>query len=167
MALATLSGCATSPPDEPAAAQIRERSSATNAQDYRREAAYHLYNLNRSRIYHGVLPHYLRAVAVLEMEVDPTGQVIGLRWLRTPEHAPEVVSEIERTVRAAAPFPAPVHLGSTQVIETWLWDDSGKFQLHTLSEGQGERGTPSRPQPPPLPAWQPLQIHLVSADGRG
>jgi hypothetical protein len=163
-----LTGCASLQDADTATApaMVQERSSATSARDYRLDAAYHVYKLNRNRIYQGVLPHYLRAVAVLQIEVDPAGQVTALRWLRTPEHAPEVVAEIERTVRAAAPFPAPVFLGNTQFVETWLWDASGKFQLHTLSKGQGEPGTPPRPQPRPLPAWQPLQIHLTSADGR-
>ena len=46
------------------------------------------------------------------------------------------MTEIERTVRQAAPYPAPVKLGRVTTTETWLWDKSGRFQLHTLSEGQ-------------------------------
>ena len=56
--------------------------------------------------------------------------------MRKPSHAPEVVSEIERTVRAAAPFPVTHQSGTMTYTETWLWDESGKFQLDTLSEGQ-------------------------------
>ncbi|EYC50496.1 hypothetical protein AZ34_05080 [Hylemonella gracilis str. Niagara R] len=154
---------------------------------YRLDAARHLYDLNRERIYAGVLPHYLRAVGVLEMGVDARGQVDTLRWLRAPSHAPEVMAEIERLVRQAAPYPAPapsaLQGGSARVIETWLWDQSGRFQLRTLSEGQGD-GSPTTgttqlasqggttPQAaasaaatPPL-SWQPVRVHLVSADGR-
>jgi hypothetical protein len=58
------------------------------------------------------------------------------RWLRGPSHAPEVMAEIERIVRAAAPFPSPPGFGRVQYVDTWLWDRSGRFQLDTLSEGQ-------------------------------
>ena len=42
----------------------------------------------------------------------------------------------ERTVRAAAPFPAPTRMGKVTYTDTWLWDKSGHFQLDTLTEGQ-------------------------------
>jgi hypothetical protein len=119
-------------------------SLADNQADYRLDAASHLYDMNSARIFKGVLPHFLYAIGVVQVQVDGKGQLTGLNWLRAPVHAPEVIAEIERTVRRAAPFPAPVHMGSATYIETWLWDASGNFQLHTLSEGQGVPGTPPR-----------------------
>jgi hypothetical protein len=56
--------------------------------------------------------------------------------MRAPKHAPEVMAEIERTVRNAAPFPAPVKLGKVTYTDTWLWHKTGQFQLDTLTEGQ-------------------------------
>jgi hypothetical protein len=122
-------------------------STALNAEDYRVDAATHLYKLNSSRIYPGVMPHFLYAIGVLEIQLDTRGRVTHLQWLRPPEHAPEVVAEIERTVRQASPFPAPVHLKNASYVDTWLWDRSGRFQLHTLSEGQGPAGTKPRAKP--------------------
>ena len=78
----------------------------------------------------------LYAIGVLEMNIDRKGRVSGVRWLRAPRHAPEVVAEIERTVRAAAPFPLPARMGKVTYTDTWLWDKSGRFQLDTLTEGQ-------------------------------
>jgi periplasmic protein TonB len=115
---------------------------------YRHDAAAHLYGKNSSRIYHGIMPPFLYAVAVLRVEVDSRGQVASMDWLREPVHAPEVAAEIERTVRQAAPFPAPVKLGRATYIDTWLWDVSGRFQLHTLTEGQSWDVTHSDPQSP-------------------
>ena len=63
-----------------------------------------------------------------------SGQVTRLHWLRAPSHAPEVVAEIERIVRQAAPYPAP--RVAVTYTDTWLWDRSGRFQLDTLTEGQ-------------------------------
>jgi periplasmic protein TonB len=111
-------------------------STAANARSYRRDAATHLYGMNAERIYSGRLPPMLYAVGVLEVDVGTRGEVRRLHWLRAPRHAPEVIAEIERTVRAAAPFPAPLRMGRVTYTDTWLWHKSGRFQLDTLTEGQ-------------------------------
>ena len=111
-------------------------STATTPRAYRQSGAQHLYALNQDRIYKGRLPPMLKAVGVLNVELDRQGQVTRLDWMRAPHHAPEVMREIERTVRAAAPFPAPARLGKVVYTDTWLWHASGKFQLDTLTEGQ-------------------------------
>ena len=112
------------------------QSRAATARDYRRDAASHLYGQNAHRIYAGKMPAMLDAIGVLQVEVDGRGQVTRLNWMRSPTHAPEVVAEIERTVRRAAPFPLPVRLGQVTYTDTWLWHKSGRFQLDTLTEGQ-------------------------------
>ena len=104
------------------------------SRDYRRAAASHLYSRNRERIYPGVMPPMLYAIGVLQVDIDRSGQVTRIKWLRAPSHAPEVVTEIERMVRRAAPFPAPG--AAVTYTDTWLWDKSGRFQLDTLTEGQ-------------------------------
>ena len=111
-------------------------SAATTAHDYRRDAASHLYGHNTERIFQGKLPSNLYAIGVLQVDVDSRGNVSRLHWMRAPTHAPEVVAEIERTVRQAAPFPAPARLGRVTYTDVWLWDSSGRFQLDTLTEGQ-------------------------------
>lgn len=111
-------------------------SAASNARAYRQDAAQHLYSLNAERIHKGKLPPMLYAIGVLEVDIDRQGRVTRLHWSRAPRHAPEVVAEIERTVRAASPFPAPSRMGKVTYVDTWLWDKSGHFQLDTLSEGQ-------------------------------
>jgi len=130
-------------PPEPAgpaatipAAPAARHSNASNPRAYRTDAAAHLYGLNQERIYKGRLPPLLYAIGVLQVEVDGRGQVRNLNWMRAPRHAPEVIAEIERTVRAAAPFPAPARMGKVVYTDTWLWHKSGRFQLDTLTEGQ-------------------------------
>jgi len=127
------------PPGAPAPASERPAprpSGAATPRDYRKDAAGHLYALNAERIYKGVLQPNLYAIGVLQVDVDRAGRVTALRWMRAPHHAPEVIQEIERTVRDAAPFPPPARLGRVTYTDTWLWDKSGKFQLDTLTEGQ-------------------------------
>ncbi|MFD0668882.1 hypothetical protein ACT80S_14270 [Ramlibacter sp. MAHUQ-53] len=131
----TIDAVPAAPPATPVAPALRA-SQATSPRDYRRDAASHLYGLNRERIYPGRLPPLLYAVGVLQVELDGGGHVRGLNWMRAPRHAPEVIAEIERTVRAAAPYPAPARMGRVTYTDTWLWDRSGRFQLDTLTEGQ-------------------------------
>ena len=82
----------------------------------------------------------LQAVGVLQVHLSAQGQVRALEWMRAPRHVPHVVQEIERTVRAAAPFPTAPQLGAVTYTDTWLWDQSGHFQLDTLTEGQRSGG---------------------------
>ncbi len=125
-------------PGQPAGAAIStvRSSAAATPRAYRQDAASHLYGLNQQRIYKGKLPPLLYAIGVLEVDIDRAGRVSALRWMRAPRHAPEVVKEIERTVRAAAPYPAPTRMQRVTYTDTWLWDKSGHFQLDTLTEGQ-------------------------------
>ena len=111
-------------------------SNAANPRAYRADAASHLYANNSERIYKGRMPPLLYAIGVLQVEVDNHGAVRKLDWMRAPKHAPEVIAEIERTVRAAAPFPVPARMGKVVYTDTWLWHKSGRFQLDTLTEGQ-------------------------------
>ena len=126
---ALLSACQTPPSSAP-------QASATVNKLYRQDAAQHIYARNADRIYKGKLPPLLYAIGVLQVQIDAQGRIKNLHWMRKPTHAPEVVAEIERTVRAASPFPAPGRTGAVSYTDTWLWDESGRFQLDTLTEGQ-------------------------------
>ena len=149
-AVASLGAACKSPPEPPqaesrgpttdrpigASALASPPSSAATPRAYRKDAATHLYGLNAQRIYQGKLPPLLYAIGVLDVDIDRNGRITRLSWKRAPQHAPEVMAEIERTVRAAAPFPLPARLGRVTYTDTWLWDKKGQFQLDTLTEGQ-------------------------------
>lgn len=111
-------------------------SSARTPKEYRHDAAKHIYGYNQHRIHKGKLPPLLYAIGVVTFEVREDGGIQSFDWMRKPKQAPEVIQEIERTIKAAEPFPAPIHLGRVRYTETWLWLKSGKFQLDTLTEGQ-------------------------------
>ena len=123
----------TAPEPEPAPVLV---SKARSDREFRKDAARHIYDQNAHRIYSGRLPPLLKAVGVMDVVVDRRGNVLRVEWRRAPKHAPDVIKEIERTVMAAAPYPAPIHLGQATYTDTWLWDKSGRFQLDTLTEGQ-------------------------------
>jgi hypothetical protein len=109
-------------------------SSARNSADYRKDAAHHIYQRLPERIFKGKLPPMLKAV--VDVHIDPSGQVGRIDWVRVPKHAPEVKLDIEQAIRQSAPFPAPKYLRQVSFTETWLWHRSGRFQLDTLTEGQ-------------------------------
>lgn len=145
-----LSGCSTPPAGvkpttpPPPDAQVPEggyapqgrTSMARSNQEYRKDAASHLYSMQAHRIYKGRMPPMLQAVGVLNVDIDPKGQVKALRWMRAPQHVPQVMAEIERMVKAAAPYPVPQNLRQVTYTDVWLWHKSGQFQLDTLTEGQ-------------------------------
>ena len=151
-----LAGCSTPPPPPPTptaqAAPVKApvpvakpveapkpqlpTSNARTPQEYRVDAAKHLYKLNGERVFKGRLPPMLYAVGVLDVEVDRQGQVTRTYWVRAPGHAPEVMKEIEKTVRQAAPYPVPARMNKVVYSDVWLWHSSGRFQLDTLTEGQ-------------------------------
>lgn len=148
-AAAIVSACKTAPvtspaqpPETPVSGPVAgprgsaRSSSATSPRAYREDGATHIYGLNADRIYKGKMPPLLYAVGVLNVEIDRVGRVTRLDWMRAPRHAPEVIAEIERTVKQASPFPAPARLGKVVYTDTWLWHKSGHFQLDTLTEGQ-------------------------------
>lgn len=113
-------------------------SSAASAHEYRKDGARHIYEKNGHRIYKGKMPPLLQGVGVMQMDIDSRGQIISLGWLRPPSHA-GARAEIERTARAAAPYPVPHRMGRVTYTDTWLWHSSGHFQLDTLTEGQRDR----------------------------
>jgi protein TonB len=111
-------------------------SAARTPRDYRKDAASHLYARHSQHIYKGRLPPMLEAVGVLNVDIDRHGSVKSLQWMRAPRHVPQVMQQIERMVRAAAPYPVPQHMQQVTYTDVWLWHKSGKFQLDTLTEGQ-------------------------------
>ena len=152
VSLALLSGCSTPPPavkpppppapqpsakiPEPIVVPSGPTSLARNSKEYRKDAAGHLYGMHAHRIYKGRMPPLLEAVGVLNVDIDQKGSVKSVNWMRAPKHVPHVMAEIERMVKASAPYPVPKHMNQVTYTDVWLWHKSGKFQLDTLTEGQ-------------------------------
>jgi hypothetical protein len=111
-------------------------SGARNPKAYRLDGARHTYRKFPDRIFAGRLPRMVLAIGVIHIDIDARGEVAAIHWSRAPKNSPGVTQEIEQLVRAAAPYPAPVHMGGVSYTETWLWDKSGRFQLDTLTQGQ-------------------------------
>jgi len=103
---------------------------------YRKEGAGHLYARYADRIYKGEMPPLMYAIAVVETHLDARGNVQKVTFMRAPSQAPEVSLEIVQLIMKASPLPSPGRIGAHTYVDTWLWDEGGKFQLDTLTEGQ-------------------------------
>lgn len=110
-------------------------SEAESDTAYRADGARHIYASYPTRIFKGRLPPLLYGVAIIETDVDATGQVLDVR-VRRPPAAPEVGPWIQQMIRRAAPFPVPARMGRATYVDIWLVHRSGNFQLDTLTEGQ-------------------------------
>lgn len=121
---------------EPLRVAMLAPSAAASAADYRLDAARHLYVAYAPHVLRGMVPPLVHAIVVTETEVDEQGKVLQVRVLRPPAAARNVGPWVVTLIRKASPFPPPTRIGRVKVIETWLVDRSGKFQVHTLTEGQ-------------------------------
>jgi protein TonB len=50
--------------------------------------------------------------------------------------ANQVTPWVVTLIRKASPLPPPARIGRVKVVETWLVDRSGQFQVRALTEGQ-------------------------------
>ena len=114
------------------------RESANDVeQEYRIDAARHLYACFPMRVYRGKLPPLLYGVMMVETELDATGKVLDISVVRKPA-ADEVAPWVMAMIRRAAPYPAPAKMpgGTVKFTETFFVDKSGLFQAFSLTEGQ-------------------------------
>jgi hypothetical protein len=106
-------------------------------QQYRVDAARHLYSCFPQRIYRGKLAPLLYGVMMVEVQLDASGNVLDIGIVRKPA-ADEVAPWVVALIKRAAPFPAPTRFpgGSVRFTETFFVDKSGLFQTFSLTEGQ-------------------------------
>jgi hypothetical protein len=106
-------------------------------QEYRIDAARHLYSCFPMRVYRGKLPPLLYGVMMVETELDAAGNVLNVNVVRKPA-ADEVAPWIIAMIKRGAPYPAPARFpgGVLKFTETFFVDKSGLFQAFTLTEGQ-------------------------------
>ncbi len=119
--------------------QCKEPAPSANdvEQEFRLDAARHLYACFPMRVYRGKLPPMLYGVMMIETELDATGNVVNIKVVRKPA-ADEVAPWVLAMIKRASPFPAPAKMagGTVTYTETYFVDKSGLFQTFSLTEGQ-------------------------------
>ncbi|MCY7315199.1 MAG: hypothetical protein LH480_06130 [Rubrivivax sp.] len=109
-------------------------------QEFRIDAARHLYSCYLMRVHRGTLPPLLYGVMMIETELDAAGVVRSVHVVRKPA-ADEIAPWIIAMVKQASPFPAPARMagGTVRYTETHFVDRTGLFQAFSLTEGQRDR----------------------------
>lgn len=81
----------------------------------------------------------LRAVIVLNVKLDE-GEHWQAEVIRTNDEQPEMLARAIETVRRAPTIKLPAHLKDEMhrngLIEAWLFDNDGSFQVKTLAKAQ-------------------------------
>ncbi len=110
---------------------------------YKREMACLIHARNGAHLYDGAPPPALRSVVVLSIGVDPAGRLVRVRVLRS-NGIRELEHRAVQSVRAATPLPAPgkpmIRQGRTEITETWLFRDDGRFRVRSLASVQAASG---------------------------
>lgn len=126
-------------PVSPAAPLAAERSNASSRDGYRKDFAEHIYRANAQHLYTGRPPPLLKSVIVLNLRVDAGGNPTHIS-IRRSNGVKALEALAMQSVRNAAPLPIPSRLaqsgGGVEFLETWLFRNDGRFQLHTLAEPQ-------------------------------
>jgi hypothetical protein len=120
----------------PLEAGVPRTSDAQSDSAYRRDAAKRIYESFPMHVYRGKMPALAYAIAITETDVDAEGQILDVRLTREPASAKEVGPWVVAMVRRVGQFPPLSKMERVTYTETWLVDQSGKFQLHSLTEGQ-------------------------------
>ena len=120
----------------PLQAALPQPSEASNEKAYRIDAARHIYAAYPAQILQGKVPALVHAIVVTETAIDAQGKVLAVRIVRQPASAREVTPWVVSLIRRASPLPPPARIGGVKFVEVWLVDKSGRFQVHSLTEGQ-------------------------------
>ena len=106
---------------------------------YKRVLAQCISEVNAARVSPGRPQALLRSVVVLKYTVDAQGNLLHSSIMRSNKDV-EAEAIALSTLRKSAPFPQPashlLHRGHIDIIETWLFNNDGRFQLRTIAQPQ-------------------------------
>lgn len=149
LSLALLSGCARSPLEPAAGARndgafSRPASPGPIARDidaYKIEIAQHISEANAAQISTGQPQSMLRSVVVIRCQIDANGRLMHSVILRSNRDRQTETIALN-SLRNSAPFPKParqlLQRGRVELVETWLFNNDGHFQLRSIAAAQRE-----------------------------
>lgn len=131
----------TTQPSTPAssASHTRPPQISGGIDNYKQALAEQIYSNSRNQIYPGNPQALLRSVVVVKMVIDENGKLLRSDIIRSNHDAATEATALN-SARNAAPFPIAsnqlLRNGKVEVLETWLFNDDGRFQLRTLAAAQ-------------------------------
>ncbi len=125
----------TQPPTDDLAVAPRI-SKATSLKAYQREIAVHISQHNSDKIYVTNPQAMLRSVIVIKFSIDAKGVIISRDMLRSNRDSETEKIAMQSLLRLP-PLPVPpstlLKQGKLELIETWLFNSDGRFQLRTIA----------------------------------
>ncbi|OGS93706.1 MAG: hypothetical protein A3K04_06680 [Gallionellales bacterium RBG_16_56_9] len=144
LAVAILAACSGVPPGpaQPASSGPGGMSAATSLAAYKLDLAQRIVQVSSSQVFSGRPQALLRSVVVIKYQVDAHGRLLRSTILRSNRDRVTETTALA-TLHKSAPFPRPAaHLlrhGQVELMETWLFNNDGRFQLRTIAEPQMDR----------------------------
>ena len=141
-ALLLASACTITPPSRPPAAALPPPAAVNSLtlEQYREAIARRIVERNPSYVARRAPQAMLRSLVVLAFTVNRNGELVHSSVYRT-NGDDEAEATALASLRRAAPLPAPPtkllnHLGQVEIMEDWLFNDDGRFQLKELASPQ-------------------------------
>ncbi|CAG4922022.1 hypothetical protein R52603_05027 [Paraburkholderia saeva] len=140
--LAGTAACTFTPPERPALSIPPAAINSVTLDQYRSSVAKRILERNPSYVLRGTPQAMLRSLVVVSFAVDRDGRLVGESVYRT-NGDDEAESTALATLRRAAPLPQPPAKlldtrGHLELMEDWLFNDDGKFQLRTFASPQAQ-----------------------------
>jgi protein TonB len=141
-ALLAASACTITPPSRPPAASLPPPAAVNSftLDQYRQAIAHRIAERNPSYVERRPPQALLRSLVVVAFTVIRNGELVRSSVYRT-NGDDEAEATALATLRRAAPLPAPPAKllngqGQLEMMEDWLFNDDGKFQLRELAAPQ-------------------------------
>lgn len=135
-----LAGCGGTRVGAPAVETTPDGTSTAHTLDaYNAALAHRIAAVNSTKVFIGRPQALLRSVVVVKFVVDANGSLVRSEIMRSNRDRVTEATALA-SIRQTAPFPKPspalLRNGRVEVIETWLFNKDGRFQLRTIAERQ-------------------------------
>lgn len=114
-------------------------STADTVGEYKLALAQRIAHVNSTKVYIGRPQALLRSVVVVKYVVDARGSLVRSEIMRSNRDRSTEATALA-SLRSTAPFPKPaaslLRHGRVELMETWLFNNDGRFQLRTIAEPQ-------------------------------
>ncbi|MGS0894978.1 energy transducer TonB family protein [Burkholderia stagnalis] len=141
-AVALLAACTITPPSSHSVLTIPSITRSASIDQYRVEIARRVAERNPSGLLHGTPQAMLRSLVVVAFTVDRSGRVVTASVYRSNGDS-EAEALALASLRRSTPLPPPPQQlldgnGQVEMMEGWLFNDDGRFQLQSTASAQAQ-----------------------------